>query len=177
MREMGKVNGDGRRRAFGFQLFETNIFWFHWKGEKFSIPFSRLTRQWLRSREPSPVAQCCSSFPFRHWRGVSSRRGLEKKRKRKCLSLQAASSSSLPGIITHPRSSPILERWHIVTHRIGASEAFQIETTATPFVLFLFSSVFLFLLSLYYYPLLGNACDILFTLHRDESERAVVKMH
>lgn len=73
--------------------------------------------------------------------------------------------------------SDIRKVTHIVTHRIGASEAFQIETTATPFVLFLFSSVFLFLLSLYYYPLLGNACDILFTLHRDESERAVVKMH
>ena len=42
---------------------------------------------------------------------------------------------------------------------------------------FLFSSVFLFFLSLYYYSSLGNACDILFTLHRDESERAVVKMH
>lgn len=70
--------------------------------------------------------------------------------------------------------SDIRKVTHIVTHRIGASEAFQIETTATPFVLFLFSSVFLFL---YYYSLLGNACDILFTLHRDESERAVVKMH
>lgn len=45
--------------------------------------------------------------------------------------------------------SDIRKVTHIVTHRIGASEAFQIETTATPFVLFSSFLLFFFFFSLF----------------------------
>lgn len=140
-----------------------------------------------------------SPFSFRHWRGVSSRRGVEKREKekrerkeeRRNLSLPAASSPLptlclVPRIITHPRSSPILERWHIVTHRIARelqkSSPFQAETRDTfcTFLFFSCFSVFPFfsLFFFFYYSLRRNACDILFTGRvASRRKRAVVKMH
>lgn len=127
--EMGKVNAFWSKVS-EFQLFETYLLIGLIRASSIereknsSSPFQANSTMVQKPRHPPwrdvvPV----SPFSFRHWRGVSSRRGVEKREKekrerkeeRRNLSLPAASSPLptlclVPRIITHPRSSPILER-------------------------------------------------------------------
>lgn len=135
----------------------------------------------------SPLAWHLESRGDGEKRKKKRKKGRKKKRGifrcRQPLSSPLPPLCLVPRIITHPRCSPILERWHVVTRRIARelqkSSPFQIETRNTFCIIFLFFSVFLFFF-FFFYSLRCNACDILFTgrvASRRKRAVAGVKMH